>query len=62
MSRENFYFLVHLIGQKLVSIKSRSNTTEQLLKDAISHYSDLRKTGANPDYDQTQKTHISHPR
>ncbi|KAL1491786.1 hypothetical protein ABEB36_012330 [Hypothenemus hampei] len=32
-----------------------SSTTEQLLKDAISHYSDLRKTGANPDYDHIQK-------
>ncbi|KAL1505827.1 hypothetical protein ABEB36_005299 [Hypothenemus hampei] len=31
------------------------STAEQLLKDAISHYSDLRKTGANPDYDHIQK-------
>ncbi|KAL1505312.1 hypothetical protein ABEB36_004905 [Hypothenemus hampei] len=37
-------------------IKKRKRTTaEQLLKDAISHYSDLRKTGANPDYDHIQK-------
>ncbi|KAL1498150.1 hypothetical protein ABEB36_008996 [Hypothenemus hampei] len=36
-------------------IKKRKRTTaEQFLKDAISHYSDLRKTGANPDYNQTQ--------
>ncbi|KAL1491787.1 hypothetical protein ABEB36_012331 [Hypothenemus hampei] len=33
--------------------RKRTTTAEQLLKDAISHYSDFRKTGANPDYDQT---------
>ncbi|KAL1505419.1 hypothetical protein ABEB36_004991 [Hypothenemus hampei] len=36
-------------------IKKEKELPEQLLKNAISHYSDLRKTGANPDYDHIQK-------
>ncbi|KAL1497388.1 hypothetical protein ABEB36_008366 [Hypothenemus hampei] len=35
--------------------KKEKELPERLLKDAISHYSDLRKTGANPDYDHIQK-------
>ncbi|KAL1490704.1 hypothetical protein ABEB36_013357 [Hypothenemus hampei] len=41
-------------------IKKEKELPEQLLKDAISYYSDLRKAGANPDYDHIQhKAHFS---
>ncbi|KAL1490504.1 hypothetical protein ABEB36_013186 [Hypothenemus hampei] len=43
------------IVKERIKKRKRTTTAEQLLKDAISHYSDLRKTGANPDYDHIQK-------
>ncbi|KAL1490537.1 hypothetical protein ABEB36_013213 [Hypothenemus hampei] len=43
------------IVKERIKKRKRTTTAEQLLKDAISHYSDLRKAGANPDYDHIQQ-------
>ncbi|KAL1490568.1 hypothetical protein ABEB36_013238 [Hypothenemus hampei] len=43
------------IVKERIKKRKRTTTAEQLLKDAISLYSDLRKTGANPDYDHIQQ-------
>ncbi|KAL1490857.1 hypothetical protein ABEB36_011542 [Hypothenemus hampei] len=51
------------IVKERIKKRKRTTTAEQLLKDAISHYSDLRenwcKSRLRPN---TKKTHISHPR
>ncbi|KAL1490705.1 hypothetical protein ABEB36_013358 [Hypothenemus hampei] len=48
------------IVKERIKKRKRTTTAEQLLKDAISYYSDLRKAGANPDYDHIQhKVHFS---
>ncbi|KAL1491265.1 hypothetical protein ABEB36_011885 [Hypothenemus hampei] len=51
------------IIKERIKKRKRTTTAEQLLKDAISHYSDLRenwcKSRLRPN---TKKTHIFHPR